>query len=348
MNRIDLNSAPWREFDYPRLLETGLAGEWPAGSGYFTVEEIPLYPFSGDGEHAALSVEKVDMTTRDLALAVADALGVGGAAVGYAGMKDRDAVTLQAFTITGVDEEKAARAFTEAGAKVISATRHRNKLRLGHLAGNRFLVRLRGGDIESASKALEELTRLGLPNYFGPQRFGARGDNAREGYRFLAGEVRRKKVGRWKRDLIISALQSLLFNEVLARRIEAGDFRRVISGDLLKKHDSGGIFISEEVEVDQPRLDSFEVSPTGPIFGKKMKSPEGAIAEAERGVLDDFGLAEELFGRETGSRKELRAPVAGASASEWDEGVELTFTLMPGVYATSLVREIAKSGVFRV
>ncbi|PLX45621.1 MAG: tRNA pseudouridine(13) synthase TruD, partial [Deltaproteobacteria bacterium] len=204
MNRIDLNKAPWRDFDYPRLMENELDGEWPAGSRYFSVEELPLYPFAGDGEHAALTVEKVDMTTRDLAVRVADILGVGGAAVGYAGMKDRDAVTVQSFTITGVEEEAAADAFTEAGAKVLSATRHRNKLRLGHLAANRFEVRLRGGDLKIASDALQELTRLGLPNYFGPQRFGAKGDNAREGYRFLVGEIRRKKVGRWKRDLIIS------------------------------------------------------------------------------------------------------------------------------------------------
>jgi len=100
--------------------------------------------------------------------------------------------------------------------------------------------------------------------------------------------------------------------------------------------------------VDQPRLDSFELSPTGPIFGKKMKGPEGKAAEEELSVLEAYGLSEELFSRETGSRKELRAPLAGASAREWEEGIELTFTLMPGVYATSLIREIARSGVFRV
>jgi len=343
--RLDLTLRPYVDFDYPRLLERAPTGSWSGDSASFAVEELPLYPFLGEGEHAALVVERAGMPTRDLALAVAERLGLPAAAVGYAGLKDKAARVVQAFTVTGAETELAKEAFEAAGAAVLTATRHTNKLRLGHLAGNRFEVRIEGGDARAASASLEELARRGAPNWFGPQRFGADGQNAREGFLILSGK---KKCGRWRRDLLASALQSFLFNELLARRIEAGLLETALLGDLLQKTDSGGTFRSTEAEVDQERLDRFEVSPTGPLFGKKMIRPEGAAGEAEQAVLAEAGIGEELFRSEPGARRPYRVRPEGVGVREGEEGaIWLDFALPPGAYATSVVREIAASGALR-
>ncbi|TAL16048.1 tRNA pseudouridine(13) synthase TruD [bacterium] len=347
MNRADLTLRPYVDFDYPRLLETPLAGEWPAGSGFFRVEELPLYPFSGEGEHAALTVEKRDVSTRELALSVAKALGVPASAVGYAGMKDKDSVSVQCFTVMSVDDEGVAKAFEALGAKVLARSRHKNKLRLGHLAGNKFVIGLRGGDEKTADEVLRKLSEKGVPNYYGPQRFGSGGDNAAEALRLMKSK-KIGRLGRWKKDLLVSSLQSFIFNEVLARRVERGTLFTALSGDVLQKEDSGGIFICEDVEADQKRLDLFEISPTGPMPGKKMKAPVGEVAEAEAEVLAELGIAPELFSGETGTRRELRAKVIYHGVEKTPVGVELSFSCPPGVFATSVVREIASSGAKRV
>jgi tRNA pseudouridine13 synthase len=340
-----LEKRPYVDFDYPRVLELTRSGTWSVAGEDFFVEEVQLYPFCGEGEHAALVVEKKGVTTRDLAKAVGARLGVGPAAVGYAGMKDKAATCVQAFTITGADEAVAAEAFVAEGARVLTQTRHTNKLRLGHLAANRFKVLLRGGDEEAAGQGLAKLAEVGVPNYFGPQRFGQSGDNAIAGLRLLRGG---RRVGRWKRDLLISALQSVIFNEVLARRIEADEYLTALSGDVMKKVDSGGVFVCEDEAVDQQRLDSFEISPTGPMNGKKMVGPKGGCAEREEAVLADLGLEAQLFSRQTGTRRPLRSPLSGCETLPDEAGVWICFACPPGVYATSVVREIAASGAKRV
>lgn len=342
--RLDVQRRPFRDFDYPLLTSGPRVGRWTVAAEDFFVEEIPLYPFCGEGEHAVVIAEKRDLPTRDLAVRVAEILNLPAAAVGYAGMKDKAAVTVQAFSLTGVDEKRAAEAFAAAGARVVSTTRHRNKLRLGHLAANRFLILLRGGDTALSLERLNELARLGLPNYFGPQRFGAAGTNASEALLIL---TKRRKVGRWKRDLLASALQSFVFNEVLARRIEDGLYGQVLSGDVLQKTDSGGVFRCEAPEDDAPRLAAFEVSLTGPMPGKKMVEPDNIPADREREVFSELGLPENIFSGETGTRRALRVPLDAVGVEPCAEGVWLGFACPPGAYATSVVREIAASGALR-
>lgn len=342
--RGGLSLTPYRDFDYPFLCGIDRAGVWASGVENFFVDEVPLYPFSGSGEHSALIVEKMGLTTRDLALSVARAMGLDNAAVGYAGMKDKDATTVQAFTVYHPREAEAVAAFEAAGAKVVSVSRHANKLRLGHLAGNRFRALIRGGDALWAGKALALLTKSGVPNFFGPQRFGAEGTNARDGLAMLTG---RRKVGRFRRDLAVSALQSFVFNEVLARRMETGTLNTALLGDVLQKVASGGLFVCSEPEVDQARLAEGEVCPTGPLHGGKMKPPERGVLEAELAVLSDLGVAEELFRRETGTRRALTFPLAFTSVEEVEGGIVVSFAAPAGCFATSVIREIAASGVFR-
>ncbi|MDF1555274.1 MAG: tRNA pseudouridine(13) synthase TruD [Deferrisomatales bacterium] len=340
--RTDLHAAPFRDFSYPLLLRglcppLAVGGTWQATPETFRVEEIPAYQWCGEGEHAALTVEKAGLTTRDLATAVARTLGVSPSAVGYAGMKDKNATTVQGFTVTGVDTERTAAAFTEAGCRVLQADRHRNKLRLGHLAGNRFRTWLSGADPEHCRVALEQLVRHGVPNYYGPQRFGMKGDNAAAGLRVLRGE---KRVKRWQHDLLTSALQSFVFNEVLARRLEAGELDTALSGDVLRKEDSGGLFLCVDPTQDGERLRAFEVSPTGPMPGRKMVDAEAETARREASVLADLGLEESLFHSLRGTRRALRSRVDGVTVEPADAGVWLTFALPAGAFATALLREL--------
>ncbi len=336
-SRTSLEARPYVDFSYPRVVPEAAGGVWTPSPETFRVEEIPLYPFSGDGEHAAVRVEKRAVTTRALVRAVAQRLGVRPVDMGYAGMKDRACVAVQAFTVRGVDPEAARTAFEAEGCRVIVATRHRNKLRLGHLAGNRFRVFVHGTDPVRAAGVLERLSRIGVPNYFGPQRFGRRGDNAAKGLAVLRGRMR---PGRWKRDLLVSALQSVVFNEVLARRIEGGVWLRALPGDVLRRQDSGGLFVCTDPSTDTARVERFEVSPTGPLPGRKMVRPAGEAHALERQVLNDYGLGEELFAREPGARRPLRAPVDVLGVHRADGGAWLEFACPGGTFATAVVREV--------
>ncbi len=340
-----MTKKPYRDFDYPRITTAERSGVWSDSTDNFVVEEIGLYPFCGEGEHAALIVKKSGLATRELAVAAAKLLGVGPAAVGYAGMKDKNAVTTQAFTVTGVETDKARLAFEKAGGEVCNATRHKNKLRLGHLAGNRFSVFLAGGDAQMLETGLAQLTKSGIPNYYGPQRFGSKGDNAQQGLRVIEGKY---KTGRWKRDLLVSALQSFIFNEVLALRIEQGAFATVLAGDVMQKLSSGGIFVCEDTAEDGVRLAGFEISPTGPMFGKNKVEPTGEVAALEADVLCALRIERTAFSGQTGSRRAMRIPLSAQAVEAAQGGAWVSFSLPPGVYATSVIRELAQPGGSKV
>lgn len=336
--RADLSKAPYADFEYPRSpVIQPCGGTWRAAPETFRVEELPLYPFLGEGEHVIVRAERAGRTTRDLVVGVAHRLGIAPHAIGYAGMKDKGCVATQAFSLAGTDEAASRLAFEAEGCTVLEVTRHRNKLRLGHLAGNRFRVWLRGADVGDAAAAADALGRHGVPNYYGPQRFGARGDNAAQGHAVLLGRLR---AGRWKRDLLVSALQSFVFNEVLARRLETGTLAVAMAGDVLRREDSGGLFQCAEPEVDTPRVRAFEVAPTGPMPGRKMVRPAGQVAAAEAAVLAGLGLKEDLFRRETGSRRPLRVPVREVRVEPAPDGVWIEFACPAGAYATNVVREL--------
>jgi len=156
----------------------------------FVVEEIPSYPACGEGTHVYLNIEKRGLTTLEAVRRVARALGREPGDIGYAGMKDAQGVTRQRISVEHVDPQRVAES-SIGGVRVLAVERHTNKLRIGHLAGNRFAIRLRGctaGAESAAAEILAVLARRGVPNYFGPQRFGRRGTNARIGCAALAGD----------------------------------------------------------------------------------------------------------------------------------------------------------------
>jgi tRNA pseudouridine13 synthase len=324
----------------------GCGGIFKASPEDFVVEELPAYLPSGDGEHLFLWVEKRNRSTQDVAKSLARALGLFERDVSWAGLKDRQAVTRQFFSVPARKAEAQVRTLSLPGVTVLSAKRHRNKLRTGHLKGNRFVLTLREvRDVGAARAALEVLRRFGVPNYFGEQRFGASGDNAAKGKAILLAGGRHRN--RFERKLFLSAYQSALFNRVLARRLETGTFTTALRGDVLKKHATGGEFLCEAPEVDQPRMDAFEVSATGPLFGPRMRAPAGEVAAAEAQVLADDGVTATLFeagGDETaGARRFLRIPLVASLEDQGRGVVRLELELPAGSYATAVLRELFKA-----
>jgi tRNA pseudouridine13 synthase len=402
-----------------------LTGDFPGIGGTikrraedFFVQELPLYEPGGSGEHVYCEIEKVGLTTFDAVNRVAAALGVSSRDVGYAGLKDARAVTRQVLSVLGTTEE-AVMGLRLPGISVRWAARHGNKLRLGHLAGNRFAVKIR--DVEptrvvTLKEPLDLLRRRGMPNYFGEQRFGRRGDNDQLGAALVRGDniavlsallgrpdptiddpdtvrareafdrrdneasmrswprrsgmerrvlARLMKTGRpgaavraideRLRRLWVSALQSRLFNEVVARRVTGDPIDKLVDGDLAWKHDSGAVFRVEpgQAAVEQPRCEAFEISPTGPLIGYRMTMPEGEPLRVEQEVLAGAGLAPEHFrgdavGRVKGARRPVRVRPEDVELSggvdEHGGYVTVAFSLPPGSFATVLLDELMKSG----
>ena len=315
----------------------------------FRVDEIPAYLPCGSGPHLYLLVEKRGRTTRDVVRELARALAVSERDAGVAGLKDRQAVTTQWLSFPSARDPDPASLAGE-GFRVVSASRHGNKLRTGHSRGNRFEIAVHGGDVAAARACAEALTERGLPNFFGPQRFGAAGRNADVGRALLQGrldapEVRRASRDRFLRRLCLSAWQSLLFNRWLAERIADGLFARAVAGDAMKKLDNGGVFSCTDPAVDQGRVDRFEISPAGPMFGHRLRAAEGDPGAREARLLaaDGVGPADLARGggEAEGTRRAARLPVQ-VELTPIAGGYRAAFDLPSGSYATVVMGELVK------
>jgi tRNA pseudouridine13 synthase len=310
----------------------------------FQVEEVPAYPLSGEGEHLYLLLEKEGLTTREVFEFLRDQVGVPEKEIGVAGLKDKHALTRQWFSIPRRHEDALCLLENLKGVRLLTADLHTNKLRTGHLKGNRFriLIREPQGGRERAEAILRVLQEKGLPNYYGPQRFGLGGLNPVRGY-----ELVKKGKGRgspWLKRFLIGSLQSLLFNDWVALRMERGLYDRVIPGDWAKKHATGGEFLVESASEAERAL-RLEISATGPLFGKKYPEAKGEARALEDEVLERYSLKREEFRARRGARRPIRVPLAEWSVEETPEGLWLSFFLPKGSYATSLLREVMKKEV---
>jgi tRNA pseudouridine13 synthase len=272
-------------------------------------------------------------------------------------MKDKHAITTQsasfAFPIAR-DAAAAVAALAVPGVTVVAAARHHNKLKPGHLAGNRFTIALTDvpdAEVSSLRERLEAIGRTGVPNAFGPQRFGRDGDNPERALTWLAGKERGPRSPREQR-LYFSSLQSLLYNRVLERREAAGTWASILPGDLAKKHSSGGLFAvpleGPELDDARARAEAGAVSATGPMFGAKMRWPEGEPLAIERDVLATASAEplrwEALRHLGEGTRRPLRLFVAemasevrSTEASTGRAVVVVRFVLPKGGYATTVL-----------
>lgn len=313
----------------------------------FIVDEIGAYSPAGTGDHVFVRIEKRGLTTAQAVQRIARALGVGERDVGVAGMKDRHAVTRQWLSLPPPVTPEQATALALDDVRVLEAARHGHKLRTGHVRANRFVLRVRGvaADAEARAKAiLEVLARPpGAPNFYGEQRFGREGDNAARGRELLAGgkPPRDRKLAR----LLVSALQSELFNAWLTARMNDGLYARVLAGDVMHKL-GGGMFTCEDAATDEARLAAGELVVTGPMFGDKMRAAAGDAAAREDAILAAAGLGRDSFASvraiAEGTRRDASIQVGEPSVTAEGETLEVAFTLPGGAYATTVMREVMK------
>jgi tRNA pseudouridine13 synthase len=395
----------------------GIGGRIKDDVANFVVDEIPLYPVSGEGTHLYFRVTKRGIPTPAAIDRLARHMNVPPIEIGFAGLKDAQALTSQCMSLEHADAEQLAR-YRDPQVKIEVLGLHGNKLRAGHLLGNRFVIRIRGvgaAQLPQARRILDVLLARGVPNFFGQQRFGARGDTAKLGElmvrndaaefiatflgrsrptdppdckaardafdagffdrardrwpwhyvnerKALAAYKRKKHAGpaigaidkRMKR-LYVSAFQSEIYNEVLARRLQTID--HVFVGDLAQKTDSGGVFMVEDAAVEQPRAERFEISPTGPVVGYRSNLAQGREGEplnpgeveqqvlaAHHITLEDFRHVGAL--KIKGTRRPLRFRIDQATLADGSdprgEYLELAFVAPSGCYATVVLSEMMK------
>ncbi len=327
----------------------GIGGRLKAEPAHFIVEEVPVYEAGGSGAHLFVSLTREGWNTRRVADALADLYGISRRDVGFAGLKDRHARSTQTFSLPNLTPDAAERIEPALPFQVNWARQHNNKLKIGHLLGNRFRITVTelAVPVEDAlhrSQAIAAaIAARGVPNFYGPQRFGRDGANISKGRAALLGQGPRRDP--WLNKLLISAYQSHLFNQYLVRRIEAGWFGQLLTGDVCKKADTGGMFEVQDAATEQPRYARGEITFTGPMYGKKMWEPQGEAAALEAAVLADADVTVEDLRRARldGTRRPARLWLPQIELAIHDDGLQVDFVLPKGAYATVVLREFMKS-----
>ncbi|MEZ5965971.1 MAG: tRNA pseudouridine(13) synthase TruD [Planctomycetota bacterium] len=332
----------------PRALPAPrVPGHYKVAVEDFVVVEEDLYAPSGMGDHTWLRVRKRGMSTLQAVELLARALGRRERDFGFAGMKDAFAVTEQWLSLEHAPASALA-SLRIPDLEVVTVTRHANKLRPGHLRGNRFDILLRGLDADAVpalTENLDCLVRTGVPNYFGEQRFGKRGANLAKGLELLRGDLKHaaRRIPKKLLTLLLAAVQSEVFNRVLVRRLDR--FATVLPGDVAVLHGNGAAFVVEDVVREQARCEAFELSPSGPMPGPKCLPARGEPGAMEAAALAELELDPAWFGRSPhasneGERRALRMQVRDASVVAEADGVRVRFALPRGGYATSVLREL--------
>ena len=326
----------------------------------FIVEEIPLYEFTGEGEHLVLTVRKKDLTTWEMLDILSNHLGIRRRDMGYAGLKDKHAMTIQYISIMATNEEKL-KAFTHDKIKILNTVRHNNKIRVGHLKGNRFKIRLKkvlGVQKDKLDSVLKWIKNNGVPNYFGTQRFGVNGDNWEEGKKILEGKLKIRD--RKTKEFLVGSYQSYLFNLWLSKRMELNHlleklsedeceglmglpkgslknvkkqkhFFKLLQGDVMMHYPYGRVFYVENLEEESSRFLTKDIAPAGLLCGKKSKLAQETALLLEEPFVDDINL--------NGTRRYAWIQVSEVTKTYVEEKAhyEISFILPKGSYATNVL-----------
>ena len=345
----------------------------------FIVEELPLYAPSREGTHTFFAIQKRNVSTLEAINRLARELHVPARAFGYAGLKDKNAVTTQILSVEGVPPERVLK-IEQPAIEVLWAERHAHKLRVGHLRGNRFRITVRDlaqDHLPAIKTVMERLATEGVPNRFGAQRFGNKNDShligkalmksewetvvrymltddtsrANDITRRMRRELARKStekavlcIPHRLRKLFLSAYQAYLFNRLLEKR--SPHLGKLLEGDLAVKHSNGAFFLVTDACIEQRRADALEISPSGPIFGYKMRLPTDDVLALETSILVDEGVRFEAFRkvvgiRLPGTRRALRMRMDSHEVSAVDDtSIHFNLTLPAGGYATVVLDEI--------
>jgi len=324
----------------------GIGGTIKAVPEHFVVEEMLPYAACGEGEHIYVTFRRAGWNTQDAAGAIQKRLGLAPSDVGWGGRKDKTAVVVQTISLRcGVGRSRGdiETALADLPFDLLAVDRHRNKIKTGHVAANRFTVVVSQTGPDALPRALaiaERLKQTGVPNFYGPQRFGHGLHNVHRGFALLStGQKPRKD------PFMVSVAQSALFNIWLKERMQEGVYRRLLKGDVVKKIDTGGMFTVADLAAETPRFEAGEIVYTGPIYGFKMRSGEDEAGQREAALLDRFDLCAEDFRplRAPGSRRPAILNPSDLTVAEVAEGIGFTFTLPAGAYATTVLREFTKA-----
>jgi len=303
-------------------------------------EHLPFEP-EGEGNHLLLRVQKTGVNTDRVAKDLARLAGCRPRDVGYAGLKDRHAVAVQHFSVPVDRLAGAPEGWSGPSWRVLAVDRVRKKLRRGALAGNgfRLLLHLAPGARCAAGARFEHAARVGVPNYFGPQRFGREGGNVSGVRRWFA---EGREPGRRDRGMYLSAARSYLFNRVLAARVGDGSWDRLLPGELAVFADSNSGFVVTDPSAEQARLGSGDIHPSGPLPGLGGMTPADDAARLEGEVLaGEAELVKGVCDREVRAhRRALRLLPAEARWEPAERGIRVAFALPAGAFATSVVREV--------
>ena len=336
-------------FDYDKLsylyIPLKLSAELKTQNEDFVVDELmPVKP-EGEGEHSWLNITKRDCNTDYVATQLARFAAVKPVAVSYAGLKDRNAVTTQWFSVhlPGKAEPDWSQLNNDEF-KINQAIRHNRKLRRGALSGNRFQIRLRNvqGETVEWQQRLELIAELGVPNYFGKQRFGHQMNNL---YR-AADLIENNKIRRLKphkRSIYLSAMRSWIFNQIVSSRIEQDTYNKAQEGDVFMLADSHACFY-EAINTDiENRLLNKDIHQTAALWGQGQSMANGPILELEQQVAGQYrAFADSL--EKAGMKQERRAmrllPVNMQWQFDADKSLVVSFELTKGSYATAILREL--------
>ena len=314
----------------------------------FRVDEVLGFDADGEGPHALLTVEKRGANTRWVASELARYAGLQPRDVGYAGLKDRNAVTVQHFSLPFEGRaEPDWSALVANDFRVLATARHRRKLKIGALKGNRFRITLRGlsGVVDGLLPKFEAIATRGVPNYFGAQRFGHGGANIHKAEAMLVGG--RRIHDRRLRGLLLSTVRSLIFNGLLSERVDAGNWDRALPGEVLMLDGSRSIFRGDVADsMLAARLAENDVHPTGVLWGRgelassdEVRGLEEAAAQAHAELakgLEKAGV--------DAARRALRLPVRELAWEQTDaHTLTLGFILPAGAYATTVLRELVET-----
>jgi tRNA pseudouridine13 synthase len=310
----------------------------------FQVDEVLDIPLSGEGEHLWLWVEKRNLNTEEAARRLAKAAGVPLRTVSYAGLKDRQALTRQWFSLhlPGKADPNLSAAQNDT-LSILKQTRHSRKLQRGAHSANGFTLRLTAlaADRAALDERLEAMQRTGVPNYFGTQRFGFQGGNVFDAQQYAERQALPEQ--RNVRSRLLSTARSFLFNRMLAARVADGTWNRAQVGDLLAFTDSRSFFPACEAECSDPRLAILDLHPTGALWGEGGSVATGDCAALENAIAGEHqalcswlaraGLAQE--------RRILRLPIGGLTWHYPEPDIlQLEFVLPAGCFATVVVREL--------
>jgi len=313
----------------------------------FRVDEDCPVVLSGAGEHLWCRIQKDGLTTADAAQRLSRAAGVHPRHIGFAGQKDRHAVTTQWFSLAWPIKVDAPELPDEPALRVLDIARHDRKLKRGAHRGNRFTLRVR--DVDGSRPELDadlaRIARDGVPNYFGPQRFGQAGRNIELARALFAG----KRLSRDRRGFALSAARSLLFNAVLHARVIDGSWNRLIDGDAVMLDGSHSLFARNSSGQTAAELDArsaaFDIHPSGPLPGREIDPVvEGEAGQLEQRVLAEFADLQEGLVQcgVDAARRALRLPVHDLEHAWEDSTLVLSFWLPTGAFATSVLREVVQ------